>query len=144
MWLGRPSIGGMGIIEKDPDLGGEIIHPSIDDDSEATDSYKEENNDDNYPKTPYHGENMTSSSSDERNNDENAPEMPYSGENMNASSYDQGNNNQVVTNLPKNDVNIHDNSYDGENDYDVTPDKPTSGGKNGTIDNGEEKKGRRG
>ena len=39
-----------------------IVHPSIDDDSEATDSDKEENNYDNSPKSPYDGKNMNSSS----------------------------------------------------------------------------------
>ena len=43
-------------VEQDPDLGMKIVHPSIDDDSEAIDSEKEENNDENAPKTPYDGE----------------------------------------------------------------------------------------
>ena len=51
--------------EQDPDLGENIVHPSIDDDIEATDSDKEENNDENVPKTPYDGENMNASSDDE-------------------------------------------------------------------------------
>ena len=37
--------------EQDPDMGVKIDHPSIDYDSKATDSEKEENNNDNYPKT---------------------------------------------------------------------------------------------
>ena len=44
-----------------------IVHPSIDDDSEATDSDKEGNNNYNPPKTPYDGENMNASSCDEGN-----------------------------------------------------------------------------
>ena len=32
------------IIEQDPDLGVKMVHSSIDDDSEAADSDKEENN----------------------------------------------------------------------------------------------------
>ena len=39
--------------EQDPDLGVKKLHPSIDDDSQATDSDKEENNNDNAPKTTY-------------------------------------------------------------------------------------------
>ena len=45
-----------------------IVHPSINDDSKATDSEKEENNDENSPKTPYYGENINASSDDEGNN----------------------------------------------------------------------------
>ena len=37
--------------EQDPDLGVKIVHPSIDYDSEAIDSDKEENNDENTAKT---------------------------------------------------------------------------------------------
>ena len=44
------------VVEQDPDLGVKIFHPSIDDDSEAMGSDKEENNYENAPKTPYHGE----------------------------------------------------------------------------------------
>ena len=36
-------------VEQYPDLGVKIVHPSIDDDREATDSDKQENNDDNAP-----------------------------------------------------------------------------------------------
>ena len=79
------------VFEQDRDLGVRIVHPSIDDDSEATDSDEEGNNDDNAPKTPYYGEIMNDSSDDEINNDENAPEMPYDGENTNASSNDEEN-----------------------------------------------------
>ena len=35
------------------------------------------------------------------------------------------------------DVNINANSYDKKNDYEVTPDTPTNGGNNETIDNNE-------
>ena len=42
-------------VEQDPDLGLKIVHQSIDDDSEATDIDREENNDNNYPETPYDG-----------------------------------------------------------------------------------------
>ena len=42
-----------------------VFHPSIDDGSEATDSDKEEKNDENSHKTPYDGENMNASSNDE-------------------------------------------------------------------------------
>ena len=65
-----------------------LFRPSIDDDREATDSDKEENKNDNYPKTPYDGENMNASYEDDVNNDEDASETPYDGENMNASSDD--------------------------------------------------------
>ena len=57
-----------------------IVHPSIDDYSEATDSDKEENDNYNDPKTLYDGENMNASSDDVGNTDEDAPEMPYDGE----------------------------------------------------------------
>ena len=39
-------------VEQDPDLGVKIVHPSIDDDIKATYSDKEENNNENPPKTP--------------------------------------------------------------------------------------------
>ena len=68
-------------VEQDPDLGARIVHPSIDDDSEATESEIEENSDNNAPKTPYDGENMNASSSDEVNNYEDSPKTPYNGEN---------------------------------------------------------------
>ena len=42
-------------VEQYPDQGVKIVHPLIDGDSEATDSDKEENNDENAPKTPYDG-----------------------------------------------------------------------------------------
>ena len=42
-------------VEKEPDLGVKIVHPSIDDNSKATDSDKEENNNENYPKKPFDG-----------------------------------------------------------------------------------------
>ena len=74
-------------VEQDPDLGVKIVHPSIDDDSEATDSDKEENNDENAPKTPYDDENMNAFSDDEGNNDEDAYETPYDIENITTSTY---------------------------------------------------------
>ena len=37
-------------VEQDPDLGLKFVHPSIDDDSEATDRYKEKYNDENNPR----------------------------------------------------------------------------------------------
>ena len=37
-------------------------------------------------------------------------------------------------------VNINDNSDDENNDFEVTPDIPTKGGNNETIENGEEEK----
>ena len=42
-------------VEQDPDMGAKIVHPSIDDDSEVTDSDKEENINWNYPRTSYDG-----------------------------------------------------------------------------------------
>ena len=58
-------------VEQDPDMGVKIVHPLIDDDSKVADSYKEEDNDDNFPKTPYDGENVNSD--DEGNDDGVAP-----------------------------------------------------------------------
>ena len=55
--------------EQDPVLGVKIVHPSIDNDSEATEIEIEGNNYDNAPKTPYDGENVNVSSDDEVNND---------------------------------------------------------------------------
>ena len=52
-------------VEQDPDLGVKIVHPSVDDDSKTIDSDKEENNDDNAPKSPYYGENVNPYSDDE-------------------------------------------------------------------------------
>ena len=43
-------------VKQDPDMRVKIVHPSIQDDIEATDSDKEKNNDENSPKTPYDGE----------------------------------------------------------------------------------------
>ena len=43
------------IIEQDPDMGVKIVHPSIDGDSEAIYSDKEENNNENSSKTLYYG-----------------------------------------------------------------------------------------
>ena len=78
--------------EQDPDMGVNIVHPSIYDDSEDTDRDKEGNNNENAPRTPYDGENMNASYSDEGNNDEDAPKTPYYGENKNASDDDEVNN----------------------------------------------------
>ena len=125
--------------EKDPDLGVKIVHPSIDNDSEATESEIEENNDDNSPKTPCDDENMYASSDDDWNNDKDAPETPYDGENINAYSNNEGNNDEVTPDPPTNDVNINANSDDKINDYEVNPDTPTNGGNNETIENDEEK-----
>ena len=62
------------VFEKDHDMGVNMFHPSIDDDSKSTDSEKEENNDENAPKTPYDGENMNASSDYKVNNDEDSPD----------------------------------------------------------------------
>ena len=48
----------------------------------ATDSDKEENDNQNDPKALYDGENMNASSDDVGNTDEDAPEMPYDGEKL--------------------------------------------------------------
>ena len=56
-------------VEQDLDLGVNIVHPSIDDDRKATDSSKEENNDENAPETQYDGENKNVYSDDEGNID---------------------------------------------------------------------------
>ena len=125
-------------VEEHPDLGVKIVHPSIDDDSEATDNDRRENNNENAPKTPYDGKNMNASSDYERNNDEDYPEMPYDGENMNDSSDDEGNNIEVAPDPPTNDVNITDDSSDDEkNDYEVIPDTLTNGENNETVENDE-------
>ena len=126
-------------VEKYPDMGVKIVHLSLDDDSEATYSDKEENNDENVPKTPYDGENMNASYDDEGNNDEDAPKTPYDGETMNAFSDDEGNNDEVAPDPPTNDVNRNDNSDDEKNDYEVTPDTPTNGRNNETTDNEKDK-----
>ena len=55
--------------EQDPDLGVKIVHLSLDNYIEATDSDKKENNDENTPETQYDGENMDTFSDYERNND---------------------------------------------------------------------------
>ena len=122
-------------VEQDPDLGVNCFHPSIDDDSEAIDSDKEENNDDNPPKRPYDGENMNAYSDDEVNNDEYAPEKSYDGENINDCSNNEGNNDKVSPDPPTNDLNIDANSDDEKNDYEVIPDTPTNCGNNETIYN---------
>ena len=41
---------------------------------------------------------------------------------------------------PTIDVNINANSDDKKNDYEITPNTPTNGGNNETIDSDEEKK----
>ena len=61
-------------------MGIKIVHTSIDDDSEATYSDKEENNDENPLKKIYDGKNMNASYSDKGNNEEGAPDTPYDGE----------------------------------------------------------------
>ena len=73
-------------VEQDPYLGVTFFHLSIHDDSEATESEIEENNDKNSSKIPYDDENINTSSYDEGNNDEDAPDTPYYGENINAYS----------------------------------------------------------
>ena len=125
-------------VEQDPDLGVKIVHPSIDDDSEAIDSDKEENNDENSPKIPYDGANMNASSYNEVNNDEDSPKTSYDGENMNTYSNNERNNDDVAPDPPTNDVNINANSDDEKNYYEVAPDTPTNNGNNETICNDEE------
>ena len=95
--------------EQDPDLGVKWFHTSIDDDSEATDSEKKENKNENASKTPYDGENMNASSDDEVNNDYVAPDPPT------------------------NDVNINCNSGDEKNNYEVTANTPINGGNNENL-----------
>ena len=80
-----------------------IVHPSIDDNSKATDSDKEENNDENDPGTPYDGENMNASSKDKGKDDEDSPQMPYDSENMNAYSNNEENNDEVSPDPSAND-----------------------------------------
>ena len=104
-------------VEQDPDMGVKIVHPSIDDDSKATDSENKENNNENDPKTPYDGEIMNAYYFGEGNNDEDAPEMPFDGENINAYSNNKGNNYEISPDPPTNDVNINANSDDEKNDY---------------------------
>ena len=83
-------------VEQHPDRGVKIIHPSIDDHSEATYSDKEKNNKKNASKTPYDGENMNASSDNDVNNNGESPMTPYDGEIMNASSDDDINNDEVA------------------------------------------------
>ena len=92
-----------------------IFHLSIYDDSESTYVDKDENNDENSPKTPYDGENMNDSSDDEVNNDEDTSETPYNDENINYYSNNEGNNYEVALDPPTNDVNINANSDDEKN-----------------------------
>ena len=112
--------------EQDPDLWVKIVHPSIDDESEATESETEENNDDNAPKTPYDDENRNAFYDGEGNNDEDAPETPYDGENSKVYSNNEGNNYKVSPKPLTNDVNINSNSDDEINYYEVTPYTPTN------------------
>ena len=58
-------------VEQNLDMG------EIDDDSEATYSDEEENNDDNSPEIPYDDENVNPSFSDGVNNDEDDPKTTY-------------------------------------------------------------------
>ena len=44
-------------------------------------------------------------------------------------------NEEDATNPPTNDVNINDNDDDEKKYYEVTPDTPTNGGNNETIEN---------
>ena len=55
---------------------------------------------------------MNDSSDNEGKNDEDFPKTPYHGENTNASDDYQGNYDEVAPDLPTNDVNINDNSDD--------------------------------
>ena len=123
--------------KKDPDLGLNIFHPSIDDDRQATDSDKEENDDNNTPEKPYDGQKTNASSDYEVNNDEDPPHNTYDGENMNDYSNNEENIDEVSPKPPTDDKNINANSDDEKNDYEVTPHTPTNGGNNETIDNNE-------
>ena len=114
-------------VEQDPDLGVKPFHPSIDDDSEATDSDTEGSHEQIAPKTPYDGENLNASSDDEGNNDEDAPKTPYDGENINAYSNNDGNNDYIAPDPPTKNVNKNANYDDEKNDYEVTPDTATNG-----------------
>ena len=84
-------------VDQDPNIGVKIFHTSIYEYSKAIDSDKEENNDNNAPKTPYDVENMNASFDDEGNN---------------AYSNNEGNNDEVAPEPPTNDVNINANSDD--------------------------------
>ena len=117
-------------VEQEPYLGVKCFHPAIDDDSNATESEIEENNDENAPKALYYGENVNAYSYDEGNNDQDAPKMPYVGENINTCSNIQVNSYEVAPNPPTNDVNINANSNDEINDYEFTHDTPTNCGNN--------------
>ena len=57
---------------------------------------------------------------------------------MNSSSDYEGNNDDVAPNPPTNDIKISENSDDEKNCYEFTPDTPTNGGNNETIENCEE------
>ena len=83
-------------VEQDPDLGVNFFHSSIDDDSEATDSDKQENIDQNAPKTPYDDENINNSSDDEVNNDEVDPDPTINDANINANYDDK----KMIMRLP--------------------------------------------
>ena len=87
-------------VEQDPDMGVKMFHPSIDDDSEATDSDEEKNIDESAPQTPYDDEILNASSNDEVNNDEDAPKTPYHGENVNSYYNNEVNIYEVSPNPP--------------------------------------------
>ena len=116
-------------VEQDPDLGMNFFHPSNYDDSKAIDSDKQENNDENAPKTPYGGENMNTSSDDGGNTDKDDLETPYDGENINAYYNNEGNIDEVAPDPSINDININANSDDKKNYYEVIPYTPTNGRK---------------
>ena len=84
--------------EQDPDLGMKIVPPSISDESEAKNSDKQENIEENAPKTPYDGEIITDSSDDEENNDEVVTNPHTNEEIINANS------DEVNPDTPTNDV----------------------------------------
>ena len=89
-------------VEQDPDLGVKTVHTSIYDDSEAADSDKEENNDDNAFKKPHDGGNINDSSDYEGDNYEDDLETPYDGENINA----YPNNEKIMMRLPLNHLKM--------------------------------------
>ena len=72
---------------------------------------------------------MNPSYSDEGNNDEDAPKTPYDGENMTSYPNNEENNDEVSPNQPTNDEIINTNSDE------VNPDTTTNGVNNETIDN---------
>ena len=76
---------------------------------------------------------MDASSDDKGDNDEDIPKTPYDDGNMNSYYNNKENNDEVAPKLPSNDEIINAN-YD-----EITPDTPTNGINNETIDNDEEK-----